>query len=250
MCIWPKPLKSTSNSVPRTVLFCSLHRILAMAFTMFSAVVIAFAIELTQANQCTNGGGDGCTVDNVTQNAVSMLQTKLQTAPTPDGDYVLMPKDSRCQEGFGIQSTSECKSASESLGLSSEYLEGNYDYLPSGCNRIEPSGVDRRRMTRWNTAASIKRNPDSKPICKTKATVSCLEKQVFVCSDPVWNRGGDLPANRWSTLAGCQGSCLAVEGYDRFTWWPRRGNCKCCKSGDSSVKEVTWSAFSGPLNCQ
>ena len=32
-----------------------------------------------QANQCTNGGGDGCAGDTVTQNAVSMLQMKLQT---------------------------------------------------------------------------------------------------------------------------------------------------------------------------
>ena len=35
--------------------------------------------EGMQANQCTNGGGDGCAGDNVTQNLVSMLQMKLQT---------------------------------------------------------------------------------------------------------------------------------------------------------------------------
>ena len=32
-----------------------------------------------QANECPNGGGDGCAGDNVSQNVVSMLQMKLQT---------------------------------------------------------------------------------------------------------------------------------------------------------------------------
>ena len=72
---------------------------------------------------------------------------------------------------------------------------------------------------------------------------------MYDCGVTIWNQGGDLPENRWSTLVGCQGSCPIGEGYDRFTWFPKKGNCKCCKSGVTSVREVSWSAFSGELNC-
>jgi hypothetical protein len=96
-----------------------------------------------------------------------------------------MPSDSRCQAGFGIQSTEECKSASEDLGLSvdkfgmsSGYSESASSWLPSGCNRVEPPNPRHPRMTIWNTAASVKTDRDSKPICKIKATVCAVNQKV------------------------------------------------------------------------
>jgi len=96
-----------------------------------------------------------------------MKQAQNDLAPAP---YELLPKGTgECPFGTGIQSMDACKEATRSLGLSEEYKEGDYNYIPAGCVRIEPLGADRRRMTRWNEAVTGRGNGDAQPIC-TKAT--------------------------------------------------------------------------------